>query len=164
MLEGWVRVKSRRACHKHLYGKLGEIFGYNERWSYVIHKNIVRYGVSICGKDYELFEHELEAVIAPKERSCVLNGIREYKISKQVILDYIDRHSTIFTAEEKDKIAEEVGFRMESLEVDGCDCQEYNFIEERYTMACLQYIFDHGDNVNALLTEKDDCKIWDYLD
>ena len=64
MLEGWVRVKSSRACHKHLRGKLGEVFGYSERWSYVVHRNIVCYGVSICGKDYEFFEHELEAVPA----------------------------------------------------------------------------------------------------
>ncbi len=94
---------------------------------------------------------------------CYLNG-REYNISKKIILDYINSYGTKFTKAEKDKIANEVMFRMESLEVNGMDCQEYNFIEERYTEACMCYIFDHDDRVEALLNEKDDCNIWDYLD
>ena len=52
---------------------------------------------------------------------------------------------------------------MSGLEVDGCDCQEYNFIEERYTDACLSYIFNHDNKVVALTDEFDDCEIWEYL-
>jgi hypothetical protein len=94
---------------------------------------------------------------------CYLNG-RKYKISKDVILDYIDSYGTKFTKKEKEKIANEVMFRMESLEVDGVDCQEFNFIEDRYTEACMAYIFDHDNRIEDLLDEQDDCKIWDYLD
>lgn len=94
---------------------------------------------------------------------CYLNG-RKYEINKNIILNYINSYSTKFTEEEKDKIANEVAFRMESLEVDGVDCQEFNFIEDRYTEACMCYIFDHDNRVGDLLNEKDDCKIWDYLD
>lgn len=55
MLEGFVTIKSNRICHKKLYGKIGEVFGYGVRDS-----GIVVYGVSFGGKDYELYEHELE--------------------------------------------------------------------------------------------------------
>ena len=96
--------------------------------------------------------------------SCVLNGCREYEISKEIILDYIESYGTEFTREEKNKIANEVVFRMDSLEVDGSECQEFNFIEERYTAACMGYIFDHNNSVDALLNEVDDGKIWEYLE
>ena len=94
--------------------------------------------------------------------SCYLNG-KEYEISKNIILKYINAHSTNFTTDEKDKIANEVVFRMESLEIEGRDCQEFNFIEDRYTEACLYYIFDHNNKVEDLLNEVDDCEIWKYL-
>lgn len=93
---------------------------------------------------------------------CMLNG-KDYEISKKIILDRINAYSTNFTDKEKDIIANEVVFRMGGLEVDGCDCQEYNFIEERYTDACLDYIFDHDNKVVALTDEFDDCEIWEYL-
>ncbi len=93
---------------------------------------------------------------------CYLNG-RKYDISKKVILNYINSYSTSFTTEEKEKIANEVVFRMESLEIDGVDCQEFNFIEDRYTEACMYYIFDHNNRIEDLLNEEDDGKIWDYL-
>lgn len=94
--------------------------------------------------------------------NCYLNG-KEYVISKDIILKYINSHSTSFTTDEKDKIANEVVFRMESLEINGADCQEFNFVEDRYTEACMDYIFDHNNRVEALLNEKDDCEIWKYL-
>lgn len=94
--------------------------------------------------------------------SCYLNG-RKYEISKNIILKYINSHSTNFTSDEKDKIANEVVFRMESLEINGADCQEFNFVEDRYTEACMDYIFDHGNRVEDLLNEEDDGEIWEYL-
>jgi len=93
---------------------------------------------------------------------CYLNG-REYLISKKIIQNRISPYNTEFTEQQRNLIVDEVVFRMESLEIDGRDCQEYNFIEERYTDACLDYIFDHNNSVLALLNELDDCKIWEYL-
>lgn len=95
---------------------------------------------------------------------CYLNG-REYEISKEIIMDYIntDSRSINFTSEEKDKIANEVVSRMDSIVVKGADCQEYNFIEERYTDACLDYIVAHNNDIENLLNEENDCEIWDYL-
>jgi hypothetical protein len=58
MLEGFVRIKSKRVCHRTLYGKVGEIFGYTTNYF----SDVVRYGVSFNGKDYEFFEYELEQV------------------------------------------------------------------------------------------------------
>ena len=58
MLEGFVRIKSKRICHKNLYGKVGEIFG----WCMPYFTDTVRYGVSLDGKDYEFYEHELEQI------------------------------------------------------------------------------------------------------
>lgn len=55
MLEGFVKIKSRNICYKHLYGKVGEIFGYGIRSS-----GTVVYGVSFGDKDYEFYEQELE--------------------------------------------------------------------------------------------------------
>jgi len=57
MLEGFVRIKSKRICHKHLYNQIGEIFGYATKAT-----GTIMYGVSICGKDYEFYEHELEGM------------------------------------------------------------------------------------------------------
>lgn len=93
---------------------------------------------------------------------CILNG-KDYEISKKIILDRINAYSTNFTDKEKDIIANEVVWRMAGLEIEGCDCQEYNFIEERYTDACLNYIFDHDNKVVCLTDEYDDCEIWEYL-
>ena len=94
---------------------------------------------------------------------CMLNG-KDYEISKNIILNRINAYSTNFTDKEKDNIVNEVVFRMEGLEVEGRDCQEFNFIEERYTDACLDYIFNHDNKVEALLNESDDCEIWDCLE
>lgn len=58
MLEGFVKIKSKRVCHKSLHGKIGEIFGYYENYL----TGVVRYGVSFNGKDYEFYEHELEQI------------------------------------------------------------------------------------------------------
>ena len=55
MLKGFVKIKSKRICHKNLNGKVGEIFGW---YGY----STTRYGVSIDGKDYEFYECELEPV------------------------------------------------------------------------------------------------------
>ena len=57
MLEGYVRIKSKRVCHKYIYDKIGEIFGYGIRSS-----GTVVYGVSLGDKDYEFYEYELEKV------------------------------------------------------------------------------------------------------
>ena len=56
-LEGYVRIKSKRVCHKSLYGKVGEVFGYSRSNS-----GVIRYGVSLNGKDYEFYEYELEKI------------------------------------------------------------------------------------------------------
>ena len=93
---------------------------------------------------------------------CYLNG-KEYQISKKIIWNRINPHSNDFTEKERNLIADEVIWRMESLEIDGRDCQEYNFIEERYTDACLDYIADHDGGILDLLDELDDCEIWKYL-
>lgn len=61
MLEGFVKIKSKRICHKNLYGKIGEIFGWCEHRS----TGTIKYGVSFNGKDYEFYEYELEPI---KER------------------------------------------------------------------------------------------------
>lgn len=53
--EGFVKIKSKRVCHKHLFGKIGEVFG----WHFTP-TGIVAYGVSLNGVDYEFYEHELE--------------------------------------------------------------------------------------------------------
>jgi hypothetical protein len=58
MLEGFVRIKSKRICHKNLYDKVGEIFGWHEHYL----TGTVRYGVSLNGKDYEFYEYELEPI------------------------------------------------------------------------------------------------------
>ena len=57
---------------------------------------------------------------------CYVNG-REYQISKKIVLNRINPHNTEFTEKERNLIADEVIFRMECLEINGCDCQEYNF-------------------------------------
>ena len=62
MLEGYVRIKSKRVCHRTLYNKIGEVFGYYERYSERYHTDIIKYGVSLNGKDYEFYEYELEPV------------------------------------------------------------------------------------------------------
>lgn len=56
-MDGFVRIKSKRVCHKHIYGKIGEIFGYGIRST-----GTIVYGVSLEGKDYEFYEYELEKV------------------------------------------------------------------------------------------------------
>ena len=56
-LEGFVRIKSKRVCHKSLYGKVGEVFGYSTSYS-----GVVKYGVSLNGKDYEFYEYEVEQI------------------------------------------------------------------------------------------------------
>lgn len=58
MLEGFVRIKSKRICHKNLYNKVAEIFGYYENNL----TGTVRYGVSFNGKDYEFYQYELEQI------------------------------------------------------------------------------------------------------
>lgn len=58
MLEGFVRIKSKRICHNKLYGKFGEVFGWWENYL----TGTVRYLVSVNGKDYEFYEYELEAM------------------------------------------------------------------------------------------------------
>ena len=58
MLEGFVKIKSKRICHKTLHGKVGEIFGWCENHI----TGTVRYGVSLDGKDYEFYEYELEPI------------------------------------------------------------------------------------------------------
>lgn len=57
MLEGFVKINSKRVCFKHLNGKIGEIFGYWEKPS-----GTIIYGVSHGSKDYEFFEYELEEI------------------------------------------------------------------------------------------------------
>lgn len=61
-MEGFVRIKSKRVCHRHLRDKIGEIFGYS--WTY---SGALVYGVSCGEKDYEFYEHELEEVKHPCE-------------------------------------------------------------------------------------------------
>jgi len=56
-LSGFVRIKSKRVCHKTLYGRVGEVFGYSTSYS-----GVVKYGVSLGGKDYEFYEYELEQI------------------------------------------------------------------------------------------------------
>ncbi len=56
-LEGYVRIKSKRICHKYIYDMIGEIFGYSVKGS-----GKVMYGVSLNGKDYEFYEYELEPI------------------------------------------------------------------------------------------------------
>jgi hypothetical protein len=87
-------------------------------------------------------------------KKCYLNG-KEYEISREIIKDYIDGDSMSanFTAEDKERIILEVEKRMEALEVNGVDCQEYNFIEEKYTEACLSYIDEHNMRVEDLINE-----------
>ena len=58
-LEGTVRIKSNRVCHRKIKGEIGEIFGYHVT-DYGYGKR--SYGVSVNGKDYELWEHELEVI------------------------------------------------------------------------------------------------------
>jgi hypothetical protein len=43
------------------------------------------------------------------------------------------------------------------------DCQEYNFIEEKYTEACLSYIDEHNMRVEDLINEEDIEQIWKYI-
>lgn len=93
---------------------------------------------------------------------CYLNG-KEYEISQKRILDYIDTWSHKFTNDEKEKIVNEVCFRMDSLELDGCDFQEWNCIEDAYTDAACCYIFTHNFSVQALLDEEDDLEIFDCM-
>lgn len=93
---------------------------------------------------------------------CFLNG-KKYDISKNIIVDYIRSFGIRFTEDQTDKLANEIMFRMESLDVDTTVCQEYNFVEEAYTDACLSYVEAHDDNIDSLLNEPDDLKIWEYL-
>ena len=60
MLGGKVKIKSKRICHKKIVGKIGEIFGY-----YITNKGYgkTKYGVSVNGMDYEIYEHEVEPVL-----------------------------------------------------------------------------------------------------
>ena len=56
-MEGFVKIKSKRICHRTLYGKIGEIFGY-----WISDYGTIRYGVSLDGKDYEFYKYELEKI------------------------------------------------------------------------------------------------------
>lgn len=56
-LEGYVKIKSKRICHKTLYGKTGEVFGYC-----ITPTGKIKYGVSLGDKDYEFYEYELEQI------------------------------------------------------------------------------------------------------
>lgn len=93
---------------------------------------------------------------------CFLNE-RKYDINKKIIVNYISSFGNRFTEEQIDKIANEVVYRMESLVIDITPCQEYNFVEEAYTDACLQYLDAHDDHIDSLINETDDLKIWEYL-
>ena len=53
----FVRIKSKRICHKTIYGKIGELFG-----SRIKNAGVTMYGVSCGGKDYELYPYEFEEV------------------------------------------------------------------------------------------------------
>lgn len=64
-LEGFVKIKSKRVCHKNVYDKIGEVFGYGIRST-----GTVVYGVSLNGKDYEFYEYELEPVIIARCDNC----------------------------------------------------------------------------------------------
>ena len=55
VVENYVRIKSKRICHKHLYNQIGELFGFARKVS-----GTIVYGVSVNGKDYEFYAHELE--------------------------------------------------------------------------------------------------------
>lgn len=93
---------------------------------------------------------------------CFLNG-RKYDIHKKIIVDYISSFGNRFTEEQIDKIANEVIYRMEALDINITLCQEYNFVEEEYTDACLSYLDAHDDNIDSLINETDDLMIWEYL-
>lgn len=54
-MENYVRIKSKRICHKHLYNQIGELFGFARKVS-----GTIVYGVSVNGKNYEFYAHELE--------------------------------------------------------------------------------------------------------
>lgn len=54
-LEGFVVIRSKRACHRRIVGQIGGIFGYA-----ICQDGTVKYGVSLNGKDYEFYGHELE--------------------------------------------------------------------------------------------------------
>lgn len=53
-IEGFVLINGKRICHKSIFGKIGEIFGWRDGIG-----GVIIYGVSCAGKDYELYEHEL---------------------------------------------------------------------------------------------------------
>lgn len=57
MKEGFVIIKSKRARHKALYGKIGEVFGYRDHGN-----GRTIYGVSHNGNDYDFFDHEIITV------------------------------------------------------------------------------------------------------
>ncbi len=95
--------------------------------------------------------------------TCYLNG-KEYEINKQIILNYLDTWTgTGWTNEDKQKIADEVVFRMEGLEIDTTAIQEFNFVEDAYTDAACCYIFSHNNSIQALLDEEDDLEIFDCM-
>lgn len=89
---------------------------------------------------------------------------KDREIDKDIIRDVIHKR---FPRKWKDEgiedVVDEICFRIESLELENID-----FIpEEKYSNACIDYIFDMGDGdvigIDLLINEEDDCNIWDYL-
>lgn len=91
------------------------------------------------------------------------NG-EERKIDKDIIRDIInERFPRKWKDEGIEDVVDEICFRMSDLEFENVD-----FIpEERFSNACIDYIFDMGDGdvigIDLLINEEDDCIIWDYL-
>ena len=92
-----------------------------------------------------------------------ING-KERKIDKEIIRDVIHKR---FPRKWKDEgiedVVDEICFRISDLEFEDID-----FIpEEKYSNACIDYIFDMGKGdvigIDLLINEHDDCNIWDYL-
>lgn len=96
------------------------------------------------------------------ETSCFLDG-KEYEINKNIILNYLENAGSIWTDKEKLKIADEVCFRMDSLELCSEFLPDVNFVEEVYADAACKYLFAHDNNVDALISEEDDLAIFDYI-
>lgn len=92
-----------------------------------------------------------------------ING-NEREVNDDIIRDVVIKRFPIKWGNECiEDVVDEIRFRISDMVF-----ENINYIpEERYSNACIDYIFDRGCGdiigIDLLINEEDDCEIWDYL-